>query len=489
MKKILFLLIFLFVSDACIAYSNGFWCIIHVHSKYSDGKAKPTEIKDQLLNNDIHCVIFTDHYDCFNGYGKNHSRLFGKGDNQNKQGLERLYPHAHSADNPFGNYWQEVQALNEPGKFLAIAATEYPFTKQGQEFFQTDCHIGIIMPNGYQGFKLFSGQSLTDLATWVHNRDGIMIYNHPHECPIGQAWSLDEARNSFDIIEVLHPMRDLYSVINGPISQRDPGTRQDISKPLTASNDFHDAVPPMSLKLYRTWIFADEMTAESLFDALRAGRTFVSARGDRITNLNYLPQTEAYEIDGKVTLDFDLEFVLEKMYMKNLGAYALIFRNGDIIKKLTFPPKDGKLDGNKRIYHVHFEDDPSGGRDEPESFSYQIFADFAASEPGTELTGRFGGVLSSPIVFNIEPKPEEKVIPSASGKKGKFINLDNDHRQGTINLGRLDGVQLGMKVLIIQLNGTIAAEGTVISMTDHTAIIYIDDFLAATAPGMDAMIQ
>ncbi len=73
--------------------------------------------------------------------------------------------------------------------------------------------------------------------------------------------------------------------------------------------------------------------------------------------------------------------------------------------------------------------------------------------------------------------------------EGIVVNLDNARREIQINLGELDGVYKGTEVVIIQKNGTIAGIAKVTVAADHRSVAYVEDFIAAVAPGMTVEIK
>lgn len=111
-------------------------------------------------------------------------------------------------------------------------------------------------------------RSASVVANAVHGAGGVAILAHPDD---RAADAIDDAFPAIDGVETAHPARHLSDKASREFDaavmlarRAHPGLAQ------IGSSDFHYLAP---LGLCRTFIFAREMTRESVLEAIRAGRT------------------------------------------------------------------------------------------------------------------------------------------------------------------------------------------------------------------------
>lgn len=311
-KTVIATVVFLFVFASVCWATQGYRCLFHNHTTFSkDGHSTVDEVVDYAEKEGYQCIEFSDHGDSFK-----------------------------SMDD-FIAYQNQVNARNKNGYFVTMPCVEV--TVGDQPNGKNDCHINEITlaRRPYLYDSKYPKEKGSEVIGILRDQGAVAVLNHYRTCP---EWR-GIAKN-FDGIEVFN------EYLGGT---KDLGLYLDLMKEgwggfVIGGIDTH--VKEQVFEGIETFVFSQELTQKSIFEAVTDGGT-IAAVGLRGINTNLIPAKAPYVIDAK-GFSIDMEIKTELLVFASLPR-CQVYRDGVPYKKIKLTR--GSSMGTQKI---HFSDSKPG---------------------------------------------------------------------------------------------------------------------------------
>lgn len=289
---------------------------VHAHSTFSDGDRLPTILKGTAIFHHSAFLIVTDHFE--------------------QIPKKRKFSGIISDDYGFEKYLASFQSSPE---LVIIAGAEISLPRQG-----ASSHVLAI--GNLRSIINQSSQSPRDLVKELGQKGLLAIAAHPNQKSATSNFIFDVALTQWlNGIEMFNESQAAQKKTLAWYLQ-ELASGRDLF--VIAGVDSHTSADPTDLQRWSriTYVWVDgSLTARSLFEALKNGRTYAS-QGAELTDLNYLPGFVPQEVSRP-----KFSFVIHFAHKLSQAKQVRIYRKGN-------PQPAGviRLAAGKTEYHCLWED-------------------------------------------------------------------------------------------------------------------------------------
>ena len=386
--------------------------IIHLHTQFSDGVSPPAALAAATRLAGAKFIIVTDHYDEIDKPLKTATPF-----------SLSLGAVALNEGGPWGfaKYCDEVSRLTELGNFVAIPGAEIGAKWNPEPGNEASAHtlaLGVIQELDSQMMDQYCEKldHQQDVINKVRQWGMLPVAAHPSFLHDGRPGGL----SLLGRIDYRYDKRPADQVPGGQVHYRGLAgvemwnvdkaeqRQEDIDfylrliregyRPfVTTGSDYHGYKPWEAATFGRkTWVYADDLTADGVLKAIGAGRTYAAEYGARLTQLSPLPgdKTSMDRAVIKATVEFPSPAGSEKEF--------LVYRDGQAV------------DASR-------QKQPAGRT----SYSYQ-WTDTEASQGEHSYVLRVGEVLiTSPMCIFSTRQPVPDALACVVGQRLVIVNRGN----------------------------------------------------------------
>lgn len=290
-RTVILLLLYLCVS----ASANWYPGTIHAHSTFSDGDRPPTILEGTAIFHHCAFLIVTDHFE--------------------QIAKERKLTGIISDDYGFDKYLADFQSRPE---LIIIAGAEISVARK-------DATSHVLAIGDLRPIIDQTGQSSRAILEGLGQNGILAVAAHPYHKSITSNFIFDSALAPYiNGIELFNESQAAQRKTLKWYLEEVAGGR-DIF--VTAGCDSHASGDPTDLQRWnrKTYVWVDGfLTAGSLFEALKAGRTYAAQNGVWLTDLNYLPGFQSQEVSRP-----QFSFVVHCDHRMRQSKQVRIYRDGN----------------------------------------------------------------------------------------------------------------------------------------------------------------